>query len=192
MDGDVWAVVSRITADQEEPLVNRLVLEIFSLQKLLSQSHSLKDDIITCSHGINSRIENMWLGYKAEVNQHDGQILLSSCSTSPYYDAFSALTVACFSAARVLLSRVRSLSVRCPSEEALETTNCQVILECQSYLLPKKIGCAYLRMFLPLTIVALYSPSLRQNSQAHTILDDALRKPFIGLSSIAIERIRIA
>lgn len=170
--------------------MSRLVLEIFILQKLLSQSRSLNDDIIACSDDINGRIENMWADYKAGVNQHGGQILLSSCSTSPYYDAFSALTVACFSAARILLSKVRSLSARCPSAESLEKTNSQVILECHSYLLPKHIGCAYLRMFLPLTIVALYSPSLSQSNLAHTTLNDSLRKPFGGLSSMAIERIR--
>ncbi|EHK48562.1 hypothetical protein TRIATDRAFT_290197 [Trichoderma atroviride IMI 206040] len=187
---NVWAVVSRITTDQEEPLVNRLVLEIFTLQKLLSQSRSPNDDIIACAHDVNGRIENMWADYKAEVSRHDGQILLSSCSTRPYYDAFSALTVACFSAARILLSKVHSLSVRCPSADSLETTNGQVILECHSYLLPKNIGCAYLRMFLPLTVVALYSPSLRQSNLAHSTLNDSLRKPFSGLSSMAVERIR--
>lgn len=167
------------------------MLEIFALQKLLSQSHSFKDDIV-CSHDINGRIENMWADYKAEIKQHDDRILLSSCSTSPYYDAFSALTVACFSAARILLSRVCSLSARCPSAESFETTHGQVILECHSYLLPKHIGCAYLRMFLPLTTVALYSPSLSQSNLAYTNLDDALRKPFSGLSSMAVERIRTA
>lgn len=167
------------------------MLEIFTLQKLLSQSHSFKDDIV-CSHDINGSIENMWADYKAEMKQHDDRILLSSCSTSPYYDAFSALTVACFSAARILLSRVRSLSARCSSAEALETRNGQVILECHSYLLPKNIGCAHLRMFLPLTIVALYSPSLRQSNLAHSTLNDSLCKPFSGLSSMAVDRIRTA
>lgn len=189
---DVWTALSWIGAGQKEPLVDQLVLEIFALQKLLSQSQCFDDDIISCSQHISSRIETMWADYEAETNQHGGQIMLSSCSTSQYYDAFSALTVAYFSAARILLSKVCSLSARCHTAESLETTNGQVILECHSYLLPKNIGCAHLRMFLPLTIVALYSPSFRESTLAHTTLRDSLRIPFTGLSSMAVERIRTA
>lgn len=175
-------------------VVDRLVTELFSLQKLLSQRYYKNDHAIKYSHDIGLRIEDLWAEYQEEANRLDKPIKLASSGGRQYRDAFTAMTVAYFPAARILLSTVSSPQVAqySASSEAMDG-NSQLILNCSSFLMRKDIGCAYLRMFLPLTLVARYSASSEQRTLARTLLERWLYgTPFRGLSSIALKQVQPA
>ncbi len=165
-------------------VVDRLVTELFGLQKLLSQRYYKNDHAIKYSHDIGLRIENLWAEYQEEANRLDKPIKLASSGGHQYRDAFTAMTVAYFSAARILLSTVSSPQIAqySASSEAMDG-NSQLILNCSSFLMRKDTGCAYLRTFLPLTLVARYSASSEQRTLARTLWSaGSMARRFVGLA----------
>ncbi|KAI5456075.1 hypothetical protein BGZ63DRAFT_418102 [Mariannaea sp. PMI_226] len=173
-----WADLAWLHVGDSQPVVDRLIAELFGLQRMLSRNDNRDDKANAIYHVTRSRINNLWVEYQAEEDKRDRPTDVSSFDLHQYRDAFSALTVAYFSAAWVLLSHVGE-------------TNSERIFDCFSYLSQRSIGCAYLRMFVPLTIVALHSPSSRQRALAYAVLDStSYRAIFTGLSSIALQRIQ--
>ncbi|KAI5455939.1 hypothetical protein BGZ63DRAFT_397598 [Mariannaea sp. PMI_226] len=185
-----WAGLPWFQADNYQPVVDKLVVELFGLQKVLSRNHS-RDDAIASYTVISSRINNLWVEYQAEQGQWGAPIEFSSHSSHQYPDAVTAFTMAYFSAAWILLSCVRLSVVDCPDTDPGREINSQRVLNCFSYLSQKRRGWIYLRMCAPLTIVALQSPSSEQRALAYTILDSSFyRAIFTGLSSSALWRIQ--
>ena len=179
---------------KSQQVVDRLVTELFGLQRLLSRRYFKNDNAIEYSHDIGPRIDNLWAEYREEANQLGKPIELPSSGGSQYRDAFTAMTVAYFSAARILLSTVSPPQVaQCSGSSGAMDGNGQLILNCSSFLMRKDIGCAYLRMFLPLTLVARYSASSEQRALARTLLECWLYgTPFSGLSLIALKQVQSA
>ena len=171
---------------------DRLTNEIFGLQKLVRQRKQGKDFSIQIFHDTASRIDDMWAEYQEEANEKDGAIELPSRAKFHYRNAFTAMTIAYFASARILLSIVSlPMSAEYTDPFGDIATNGQLILDCASFLIPKDIGCAYLRLFFLLTLVVKYSISSVQRSLAHTLLERRhCGNLFNGLSYVALEQLR--
>lgn len=86
-----------------------------------------------------------------------------------YRDVFTALTLAYFDAARVMLSVVTPQTQNATAEDSMVEVHCASILSAANFLASRSIGCSYLRMTLPLLLVAVHSPSEVQRQSARCL-----------------------
>lgn len=180
--------------EEKQQVVDRLVVEIFELQKLLYRKDHKHDDAADDVHDVGVKIENLWAEYLEEANKFGKPIEIPCSGGIQYRNAYTAMTVAYFSAARILLSTILSPQVaQFPGSGVALDHHDLVILNCSSYIMQKDIGCAYLRMFLPLTLVARHSASNEKRTLARTLLE--LRNygaPFNGLRAIVLRQVQSA
>lgn len=86
-----------------------------------------------------------------------------------YRDVFTALTLAYFDAARVMLNIVTPQLPDATAEDSTVEIHCASILNAANFLASRSIGCSYLRMTLPLLLVAVHSPSEVQRQSARCL-----------------------
>ncbi|KAF2203644.1 hypothetical protein GQ43DRAFT_251366 [Delitschia confertaspora ATCC 74209] len=111
-----------------------------------------------------------------------------------YRDQFTALVMLYFHAAHILLYALR------PKVEPLITNNedpfivteqhCKPILDYACFLAQKKIGASYIRMAMPLFLVALHSPLKAQRDQAVWTFQAWMTGGMGGLCCLTLETIR--
>jgi hypothetical protein len=109
-----------------------------------------------------------------------------STNTTQYRDAFTALTIAYFSATRVLLC------VTAPQSSAFYldlVDHCRSILQAALYMQTCSIGCAYMRMAAPLLLVALHTPNLDQRRVAIGCFESWEKGSMRGISELALEAV---
>lgn len=161
---------------------------MFGLLQLLGQDQALDSDSWQAVQHISSNIETLSAEYKME--RLDSSVANpSTFPNSQYSESFTAMTVAYVSAARILLSVAQSPLRNC---SWVITACCRDVLSSSHFLQSQNIGCAYVRMFLPITVVALYSPSNEQRSTARDMLASSrYQTTFRGLSSLSLERIKV-
>jgi hypothetical protein len=172
-------------------VVDRLVTQLYKLQQLKLSPEQQSDDILVKAEAIGGEIDKLWRQYRQGVSQRGGLVEYTSDGRVQYGSAFTAMIVAYFAAARILLSAIRDADTTSPPSVS-QAWDGQTVLNSLSFLAQQDIGCAYLRMFLPLTLVALYSRSDGQRTRALEVLEAWFRDTsFSGLSSIAVERVKL-
>lgn len=174
-----------------EQTVDRLIVHLFVLADLLARKICRVNDPVqvACVPDISSKIDALWNEYQQEAEQLGDPVEWHCENETLYRDAFTAMTVAYFSASNILLNCL-DLQTSGPNRETVQDS-CETILKCSTFLTEKHIGCACLRMFFPLTLVALHSPEEEQRVASHGFLGGWLQDTaFAGLSSIAIQRVQ--
>lgn len=134
-------------------------------------------------------IKSLW-DECTESATRSGEILTwhePSTNTTHFRDAFTALTVAYFSAARVLLFLIGPQHAASHSGLA---DDCRSILQAALYLQTCSVGCAYMRMAAPLLLVALHAPLVKQNLIAIGCFRSWAQGSMRGISNIALETIQ--
>ncbi|CAA9956954.1 hypothetical protein PTMSG1_00562 [Pyrenophora teres f. maculata] len=136
---------------------------------------------------IKNDVESLWLEYAEEAALADTFLVWETASgTMHFRDAFTALAVAYFSAARILLGIIAP-QLAIPSIDS--TNQHATILQASQYLQIHTAGCAYMRMAAPLLLVALHCPRWSQQRQATACFERWNSKPLSGISALALESI---
>ena len=95
--------MSCFQVEEKQQVVDRLVVEIFELQKLLYRKDHKHDDAADDVHDVGVKIENLWAEYLEEANKFGKPIEIPCSRGIQYRNAYTAMTVAYFSAAELSL-----------------------------------------------------------------------------------------
>lgn len=189
----IWTDVLWVPSEDSPPVADRLMAQLFILWKIL---RSQKRDTESGNTAlqlliVSSSIKETWDGYQKEAEIRGESLQYESSGKTVYRDGSTALVVAYFATAQLMLflagskaQSLFSLTIKDP---------CKVILSCASYLfrMSKFIGCAGLSMVLPLTLVALHGTSSRYRNMAYKDLANQLRgTPFRCLGQSALQRVK--
>ncbi|KAF2003976.1 hypothetical protein P154DRAFT_427688 [Amniculicola lignicola CBS 123094] len=149
------------------------------------------------SRHIATELENLYIEYYYQQSIPlprdylftSNNTIPSTPAELPFYlhkDGFTALTVAYFSAARILL---RLLAPEQPCRYLDRIDNHITIMSCAQYLDVASLGCAYMRMATPLYLVGVHSPHEEQREQAVSIFESWKSGSMAGVSAIALDRL---
>jgi hypothetical protein len=127
---------------------------------------------------LQSTVEELWREYTSRKGTDH------AAKTGSFVDAFTALTSAYFSAARILLGV--SSSGRYVSEL---TGHAQVILDAASFLDTSRNAIAYMRMATPLLLVALHSRCRSHRLSAVDLFEGWTKRSMPGISALALDAI---
>lgn len=165
--------------------VERLMYDLFYLTDVLvRRSYTTKTNVFLDTN-IVPEIDQLWLEFKEQATQMGELIQWPVPSGAQYHDPFIAMVVAYFGASWVLLSIFE------PQVSDQLAESCDAILESSRFLGGKNLGCAHLRMFFPLTLVAIYGPCGTQRKSADRLLGQRIQSTaFKGMGSVAIGRVQ--
>jgi hypothetical protein len=138
---------------------------------------------------VKNEIDSLWEEYTGTATLNNELLIWydTGTDTSQYRDAFTALTIAYFSATRILLT------VTGPRPATYSTDladHCQSVLRASLYMQTCLIGCAYMRMAAPLLLVALHAPEARQRQIAIGCFQSWEYGSMRGISELALDTIR--
>jgi hypothetical protein len=177
------------------PLFQQLMDRIAILAEIYNKQMSLgsiqqRIDLSTYAR-VKSEIEALWLEYQGHTRL--GYSVKSRCahSETAFCDGFTALTIAYFSAAHILLG---VLSSRLGGEMYVGLNECDhhaTIINSARFLRGTRIGCAYMRMSTPLLLVAIHSPNAELRSEAISVFESWRHGHMKGISALAFERISV-
>ncbi|KAB2104172.1 hypothetical protein AG0111_0g7620 [Alternaria gaisen] len=138
---------------------------------------------------VATNIEELWLEYVGKAASNGTSVFWQDVKTGAmqFRDEFTALTVAYFSAARILLCIVASQYTNSLSTMPHQHS---IILQASRYLQTYTNGFAYMRMATPLLLVALHSPASSQREKATACFEHWINGPMSGISALALERIQ--
>lgn len=155
---------------------------------------------------VKAGIERLYTEYTTQAAER-GEVLIShpflplppspigtKAPTGIYRDPFTALTLSYFSATRILLSLLSPPS-QSPSTasafpaEPKDTLHFSQILSAASYLAISRIGFTYMRMAVPLFLVAAHSPDPVQRREARAVFEEWGRGNMRGISALALQRL---
>jgi hypothetical protein len=138
---------------------------------------------------LEDKTEALWLQYVNDAVDTDELLFWEDISngTRHFRDAFTALVVAYFSVARILLSLI---TPRLPDGFQTLSDDYTSILLASQYLQTHTVGCAYMRMATPLLLVALHSPESSQRNQAIAYFEGWTQRSMSGVSALALDTIR--
>lgn len=182
-----WNALGRSRYHQTADMQTRYMIDLVDLvDYFATQSSGCSLDGLTQKDpNIEERLHDLWEEYKEEARSRGERIewTLDDDETC-YRDAYTSFVVAYFSVSKLLLAVLRR------DVESKITDPCDSILRCAAFLAKRNIGCACLRMFFPLTLVAKLSTSPRQRGAAFRYLAGWLRDAtFTGLSTVAIDSV---
>lgn len=177
-------------------VIDRLVLKIFETQELPSHEFS-KNDTSSRLDDIGIEVDKLWAEYQEDAGRRNHPITRFSNDCIEYRDGVTAMTVAYFAVARILLSKNSSLTATkdpgSSGSSGSSDDHGKTVLDCARFLTSKNIGCAYLRMFFPLTLVAIHSSSSDQRLAACDLIESwRYSTSFGGLSLKALDTIHAA
>ncbi|KAI8720178.1 Zn(2)-C6 fungal-type domain-containing protein [Fusarium sp. LHS14.1] len=182
---------TKVAETEEHPAtsqqgVDRLMHDLFYLADVLVRKTHTTDTDIPLDADIIPEIDRLWLEFQDQATQLGELIQWPVPSGAQYHDPFIAMVVAYFGASWVLLSIVEP---RISDHQLAES--CDAILESSRFLGGKNLGCAHLRMFFPLTLVAMYGPCSTQRKAADRLLGQRIQSTaFKGMGSVAIGRVQ--
>jgi hypothetical protein len=138
---------------------------------------------------VKNEIDNLWKEYTGTATEHKEPLIWydTDTDTSQYRDAFTALTIAYFSATRILLAVTSQQLATCSTDLA---DHCRSILRAARYMQTCLIGCVYMRMAAPLLLVALHAPETRQREIAIGHFQSWEYGTMRGISELALDTIR--
>jgi len=139
--------------------------------------------------GIKEAVDELWREYTETASFHDEVISWqgpawqdATTNTTHYRDAYTALTIAYFSATRVLLALAAPYLSHEDAPDHFES-----ILQASHFLETRLIGCAYIRMAAPLLLVALHAPKAQQRRKAIEYFENWKTGSMRGISALAME-----
>ena len=115
---------------------------------------------------LKSRLLVLWQNYANDTGFDGVHMLFSNSADCKHLDELSALTILYFNCAAMLLSSTLPVPITPPTGSLGVLECCNSTFECVEYLENKSIGCAYMRMMLPLVLVALKGPSTALRERA--------------------------
>ncbi|KAJ3468248.1 hypothetical protein MRS44_002313 [Fusarium solani] len=182
---------TKMTQAEEHPAtgqqgVDRLMYGLFYLTDVLVRtSYATKADMLL-NPDLSLEIDQLWFEFQEQATQLGELVQWPVPSGARYHDPFIAMVVAYFGASWVLLSIFE------PHASSYQLRDsCHAILESSRFLGGKNLGCAHLRMFFPLTLVAMYGPYSEQREEAYRLLGQRIRNTaFKGMGSVAISRVQ--
>lgn len=182
---------TRMAEAEEHPAtsqqgVDRLMYDLFFLTDVLVRKPYGTETDVLLNPDLRFEIDQLWLEFQEQATQLGELVHWPVPSEVGYHDPFIAMVVAYFGASWVLLS---ILEPHVASRELQDS--CHAILESSRFLGGKNLGCAHLRMFFPLTLVAMYGPCSEQRKAADKLLGQRIRTTaFKGMGSVAISRVQ--
>lgn len=163
--------------------------QLFSLEKLISASRcSIIDDSLYYS--IDTEVNLLWAEYNEEAARRGECLQSEHMGAFTFRDGPTALTIAFFASARIILSLAGPRECSRPARTM--EAQCQTILNCTMYLFEQRkfTGCASLPMILPLTLVAHYGTTPQHRKTASLFLKDRSSGfGFNGIRAIASHHI---
>jgi hypothetical protein len=167
------------------PMFQRLMSHVSTLSEMYvasSVDETQQTLDLTTYMIVKAEVESLWHEYA------DAQLSWQEVSTGTvqFRDAFTALTTAYFSSARILLY---ATALQLVASFLDLTDHHATILHASQFLQTYTIGCAYMRMATPLLLVALHSPRPSQRRQATDCFDSWIKKSMTGISALALEAI---
>ncbi|KAF4972943.1 hypothetical protein FZEAL_9473 [Fusarium zealandicum] len=184
-----WAKTAHVQDSDNTQVIDRLMDSLIYMTDALARRTSQSNCDILIDPNVGLEIGELWNQFQEQAKQSGQAIQWPTSSGPQYYDPFTAVIVSYFAASRVLFA---SLEPQVSSHQlsALQDS-CDDVLHCSYFLEGKDIGCAHLRMFFPLTLVALYAPCSEKRKEAYMLLGQRLQTTaFKGMGSIAIKRVQ--
>ncbi|KAH7366642.1 hypothetical protein BKA66DRAFT_470672 [Pyrenochaeta sp. MPI-SDFR-AT-0127] len=177
------------------PMFQRLMTHVTKLAEMLvmcenvDESGTILQSVDLASYLlVKTEVESLWNEYSSAAASSSEE--LSWCDslsgTTQYRDSFTALTVAYFESARILLANIPlqfTTSFLDPDDHYT------VIMEASQYLQTYDIGFAYMRMATPLLLVALYAPREKQREEAIRCFESWESRSLRGISALALGKI---
>ncbi|KAH8814805.1 hypothetical protein F5884DRAFT_151676 [Xylogone sp. PMI_703] len=189
---ELWTDASRYPSEEIEGVSDKLMVQLFSLGKFFSANTFNAGDASLHLDSISSTIDGIWSEYMSEAILRNEIMHNNSEGETMYRDGATAMNIAYYAASQMVLLLAQSLVIVSTHPMQRIEEHAQVILNCASFLyrMRKYIGCACFAMFLPVTLVALCSPSCEHKHTARLFLTNQIQDTeFTGLRSIAVRRI---
>jgi hypothetical protein len=182
--------MSRAIYDDLPDVSARYLVELFDLADAYAVwSCSPPADGPACDAGLSTRMHGLWAEYQLEAQLSADRLEWSADGELYFHKANTAFVVAYFAAGRILLSLLGQPLP--PLAEPVMQDPFEAILRCAAFLAPLGIGCACLRMFFPVTLVARSARLARQRQAAYSYIVNWLRDAsFSGLSVAAVQCLR--
>jgi hypothetical protein len=171
----------------ERPIYEKLMDVITILVQYYNNATSTPADTLA----IDTTLSELWLQYETEAASRPQPISWTTESNERVYrDAFTAYIVSYFSSARVLLSvTLQNQHSQVPPEGYINDS-CASILECAQFLDTQSVGCAYVRIMVPLLLVALHGTDERQRQLAIGMFERWQRTGIVsGLCTLALQKV---
>ncbi|KAF5012097.1 hypothetical protein FDECE_1814 [Fusarium decemcellulare] len=181
-----WAKMPSVENIGTAQVINRLMFDLFYLTDVLARRTCNANGEAVVVSDVGPEVEELWQEFQQQATRSGELIQWPTPSGTGYLDPFTAMIVAYFNAARVLQgvlgSQIGSSTV---------DASCDSILQSCYFLEGKNIGCAYLRMFFPLMLVAMHGSSSGQQAAAYGVLEQWLSNTaFKGVAKIAVSRVQ--
>jgi hypothetical protein len=181
--------MSRAIYDDLPDTSARYLVELFDLADTYAVWCCSPADYVPCDADLNSRMHGLWAEYQLEAQLSADRLEWSADGELYFHKPHTAFVVAYFAAGRILLSLMGQPLP--PLSEPVMQDPFEAILRCAAFLAPLEIGCACLRMFFPVTIVARSAKLVHQRQAAYSYLVNWLRDAsFSGLSVAAVQCLR--
>lgn len=162
----------------DPPLIQTLMCCITALQDMRTRNDEVHESFAENRRRLKLVVDQLWVEHSTRMN------LSPATESESFADAFAAVTVAYFSAAYILIEitngsrNVSNLSQRC-----------QVILDAASFLDTTGNAVAYMRMAMPLLLVALHASHRRHRESALAIFEGWSEGTMRGISVLALDAI---
>ncbi|KAF2183443.1 hypothetical protein K469DRAFT_583069 [Zopfia rhizophila CBS 207.26] len=186
----VKRILSETLSYKRLPMFQRLMSHIAVLAEIYvnKTAPNSQQQLIDLSvySSVKAEVGALWHNYQSDAVEAGQQLSWKEDGRPMYRNGFTALSIAYFSAARILLI---ILAPRLSSTLLDFNDYYTTILDCATFLQAKRIGCAYMRMATPLYLVSLHSPSAAQRQQAIAIFEDWKKGCMGGISALALETI---
>lgn len=174
--------------DATQPIINRIMPRLLELGKLISTyGHGSNDPSI---QRIDDTLQALRAEYEKQSSLRSGPVQIEFLGEKLYRDAVTALTLAYFASAGILLSLARHRDTEQISKTIEEY--CQTILDSGQFLFKSQneFRRSSLSMLFPIILVALNSTSTKQRSTASSMMRSRLQDAsFKGLNWIAMETV---
>ena len=193
MPVDVSSILYKSLEYDELPMFQRLTSHLTSLADVYHGMEEVGNgrrsvDLVEYMT-IRSSVDALWHEYTGAASAKN-EILSwwdPESDMTRYRDAFTALTISYFSAARILLA----VTVPQLAASILDfTDHSRTVLQAALYLQTCRIGCAYMRMAAPLLLVAVHAPKAEQRRIAIGCFESWRKGSMRGISALALESIR--
>ncbi|OAL51634.1 hypothetical protein IQ07DRAFT_586001 [Pyrenochaeta sp. DS3sAY3a] len=173
------------------PMFQRLMSHVATLAEMyvkLKEDSEKKDFDLATYAVVENELRNLWQEYTETAAERNERLRWEDDSTGSvrFRDAFTALTMAYFDTAHILMAIVAPKLVDSWSRYQTRFT---AIMEAAQELQVHDIGCAYMRMATPILLVALHSPKKKQRAQAIECFQRWQGGNMRGISSMALEMI---
>lgn len=189
---DVRKILHDALTYEELPLFQRLTTQFTLLASAYNATPQLTKGVLATERQLvceeqedfRTEIDELWqeCNKGGEATWYD-----EATQTRAFRDAFTALLVAYFSAARILLALTTSSSDSCSGDHV---DHFRLILDAAGYMQTYRIGCAYMRIAAPLLLVALHAPHRRQRQAAIANFEAWENSTMRGMSELALHTVK--